>query len=87
MRRALLVLGSRAALVFPVASFAQVPGQDSVSLNGIATTGNFSVSTLTATSGPSGENPSGQVAFTVFGLVVARPARSHVSRSMGTRPP
>ena len=67
MRRALLVLVAVAALVFPVASFAQVPGQDSVSLNGIATTGNFSVSTLTATSGPSGENPSGQVAFTVFG--------------------
>jgi hypothetical protein len=56
-------------LVFPVASVAQVPGQDSVSLSGIATTGNFSVSTLTATSGPSGENPSGQVAFTVFGAL------------------
>ena len=67
MRRALLVLVAVAALVFPAASFAQVPGLDSVSLSGIATAGNFSVSTLSATSGPSGENPSGQVAFTVFG--------------------
>jgi hypothetical protein len=64
MRRVLLVLVFGAAYAIPAASFAQVPRQDSVSLSGIADAGIFSVSTLTATSGPSGENPSGQVGFT-----------------------
>jgi hypothetical protein len=70
MRRVLLlVLVAGAAYVLPSASSAQVPRQDSVSLSGIANAGPFSVSTLTATSGPSGENPSGQVSFTAFGLL------------------
>jgi hypothetical protein len=66
MRRASLLLAAVAALVFPVASSAQVARQDSVSLSGNGAAGSFFISTLTATSGPSGENPSGEVAFTVF---------------------
>jgi hypothetical protein len=67
MRRVLLVLVAVAAFAFPAASFAQTARQDSVSLSGIATTSFFSFSTLTATSGSSGENPVGQVAFTALG--------------------
>ena len=68
MRRLLLVLVVGATCVPPATSFAQAPGQDSVSLSpGGATAGVFLVSTLNATSGPSGENPTGQVAFTAFG--------------------
>jgi hypothetical protein len=69
----LLVLVVGAALAFPAASLGQAPRQDSVSLNGIARAGGFAVSILSATSGPSGENPSGQVAFTVGGSPVAGP--------------
>jgi hypothetical protein len=69
MKRVLLALVVGAAFAFPAASFAQAPRQDSVSLSGIATAGAFTVSTLGATSGPIGENPSGQVAFTVFGAL------------------
>jgi hypothetical protein len=68
MRRALLILVAGLAAAFPSAAFAQVPRQDSVtSTPGVA--GSFSVTTLNATSGPSGENPSGQVAFSVFGFL------------------
>jgi hypothetical protein len=68
MRRVLLlVLAVGATFTFPAASFGQAPRQDSVSLSGVITAGYFQVTTLTATSGPSGESPAGQVAFTVFG--------------------
>jgi hypothetical protein len=69
MRRMLLVLVAGLAATFPPASSAQVPAQDSVSLTGTAVAGGFVVTTLTATSGPSGENPSGQVQFTVLGSI------------------
>ena len=72
MRRVLLVLAAGAIMAFPVASFAQAPRQDSVSLSGIATTSFFSLSILNATSGPTGENPSGEVAFTALGVFSLR---------------
>jgi hypothetical protein len=72
MRRMRLVLVAGAVLAFPTASFAQAPRQDSVSLSGIATTSSFSVSILAATSGPTGEDPSGEVAFTAFGVLFLR---------------
>jgi hypothetical protein len=56
-----------AALVLPGAAGAQTAGQDSVTLTGTASAFTFVVSTLNATSGPSGENPSGQVNFLVLG--------------------
>jgi hypothetical protein len=67
MRRVLLVLMAGATCLFPPASAAQAPRQDSVSLSGTANAAAFSVSTLTATSGPTGENPSGQVTFSALG--------------------
>jgi hypothetical protein len=71
MRTRLLVLVAGATLVFPAASSAQTSGRDSVSLTGAAHTSLHRISTLTASSGPSGENPSGQVsidAFSTFAL-------------------
>ena len=67
MRRVLLVLVAGAALALPAVSFGQTPRQDSVSLSGIATAGSFTITTLEATSGPSGESPSGNVRYSVFG--------------------
>jgi hypothetical protein len=73
MRRVLLlVLVAEAACVLPSASFAQVPGQDSVSLSNIASAGVFNIGTLSATSGPSGENPSGLVSYTAFNGAISQ---------------
>jgi hypothetical protein len=66
MRRALFILVAGLAAAFPSAAFAQAPRQDSVTATP-GSAGSFFVTTLNATSGPSGENPSGQVEFTVFG--------------------
>ena len=57
-------------LAMPGASLAQAPGQDSVVLtSGPARAGSYVVNELNATSGPSGENPTGQVRFDVIFLV------------------
>jgi hypothetical protein len=69
MRRAMLALVVGLAAAFPSAASSQVPLQDSVSLTGTAVTTFFTVTTLCATSGPSGENPSGQVEFSVLGVL------------------
>jgi hypothetical protein len=54
-------------LALPGVSGAQIPTQDSVVLTGgPAQTANFTVIDIDATSGPSGENPTGQVRFDVF---------------------
>jgi hypothetical protein len=66
----LLVLVAGATLALPAVSFAQTPRQDSVSLSGTATAGAFEITTLEATSGPSGESPSGDVRYSVFGGVI-----------------
>lgn len=57
------------ALAVPRVSSAQAPlAQDSVSFTGgPSQAGSYTVFTVDATSGPSGENPSGQVRFDVFG--------------------
>jgi hypothetical protein len=53
---------------------AQAPTQDSVALTGPTTAGSFQISTLNATSGPSGENPTGHVSFfVVFGFTIDGP--------------
>jgi hypothetical protein len=66
--RSLLVLLTAAAFALPATSLAQEPRQDSVSLSGaLVIPGFVSVTSLVATSGPSGENPAGQVVLTVFG--------------------
>jgi hypothetical protein len=70
MRRAwLATLTTAIACAVPAVSFAQVPRQDSVSLSGTATAGSFMITTLNATSGPSGESPSGEVRFSAFGVI------------------
>jgi hypothetical protein len=69
MRRVLPVLVAGLVWALPSAASAQVPRQDSVSLSGTAITTNFTVNALNAMSGPSGENPSGQAAFLVFGSI------------------
>jgi hypothetical protein len=68
MRRASLAALATATLcVLPAVSSAQVPSQDSVTLSGTATAGSFTSVTLDATSGPSGESPSGEIRYGVFG--------------------
>jgi len=64
-----------AALALPGLAGAQVPTQDSVVLTGgPAQAGAFTLFALNATSGPSGENSTGQVAFSAFGSTpVSRP--------------
>jgi hypothetical protein len=74
MRRRMLfavaAIGIGAALALPGVSGAQAPTEDSVNLTGgPAQAGEFSVITIDATSGPSGENPTGQVRFDVFGFL------------------
>jgi hypothetical protein len=69
MRRVLPVLVAGLVCASPAAAVAQAPTKDSVSLSGIATGTNFIVGTLTASSGPSGEDPSGQAAFRVFDVI------------------
>jgi hypothetical protein len=61
-------------LALPTTSSAAPPPsptfQDSVSLTGgVAHVGAFSIETLNASSGPSGENPTGNVSFNVVGLL------------------
>jgi hypothetical protein len=62
-----------AALALPGVSSAQLPPtQDSVVLTTTGPTpiaNQFALFTINATSGPSGENPSGQVAFQAFGIL------------------
>jgi hypothetical protein len=70
MRRTMLIAATvGAALAFPGVSGAQTPTQDSVVLTGgPGQAGSFlTASAINATSGPSGENPSGQVSFSAFG--------------------
>ncbi|MEA2400996.1 MAG: hypothetical protein QOK00_1399 [Thermoleophilaceae bacterium] len=64
-----------AALAFAGVSGAQAPAQDSVVLTGgPAIAGSFTVTSLNVTSGPSGENPTGQVSYGAFGVMpVSRP--------------
>jgi hypothetical protein len=64
---AAVAVGMGVGLALPVFAGARTPRQDSVTLTGTASAGFFRVSTLDATSGPSGENPTGQANFTVFG--------------------
>jgi hypothetical protein len=69
---AAVVIGVGASLAVPGVSGAQTPGQDSVRLTGGPAIANlFVVIDLTATSGPSGENPTGQVRFDVPALPVS----------------
>jgi hypothetical protein len=74
MRRRMLfaaaAVGVGVALALPGVSGAQIPTQDSVVLTGgPAQAGLFTVIDIDATSGPSGENPTGQVSFDVFGTL------------------
>jgi hypothetical protein len=73
-RRTLFVaaaIGVGMLLALPGVSGAQVPTQDSVVLTGgPAHGGIFTVHDINATSGPSGENPTGQVIFDVVGVVI-----------------
>jgi hypothetical protein len=63
-------IGVGAALALPGVSSAQTPTQDSVVLTGgPAQAGGFTLFTINATSGPSGENPAGQVRFDVLGVL------------------
>ena len=69
MRRMMLGAAAALALVWPGVSVAQVPTQDSVVLSrgpGGAVAGEFTLVTLDASSGPSGEHPAGQATFVVF---------------------
>jgi hypothetical protein len=68
-----IAMALAAVLASPAAG--QVPTQDSVSISGTvdAGRGGFVVTTLNATSGPSGENPSGQVSFMFGPQVIAGP--------------
>jgi hypothetical protein len=69
-------IGVAVLLALPGVSGAQVPTQDSVVLTGgPAQAGSFTVITIDATSGPRGENPTGQVEFLEggHGLVVGGP--------------
>ena len=71
-RRMLLVaaaVGVGVALALPGVSGAQIPTQDSVLTVGPVQAGAFTVIDIDATSGPSGENPTGQVSFDVFGIL------------------
>src|SRR3954451_20097158 len=73
MIRTLLATACAVAAValLPVAASAQAPGQDSVNMTGGPGHANLvTVITLSATSGPSGENPSGQVEFLAFNLIL-----------------
>src|SRR4051794_19398240 len=69
MRRGMLfaavVVGVGAVLALPGFAAAQAPTQDSVVASGTPTAGAYTVFTIDATSGPSGENPTGQVSFDV----------------------
>jgi hypothetical protein len=61
-----------AALALPGVASAQAPTQDSVVLTPPGATpiaGEHVLFTINATSGPSGENPTGQLAFMVFGAL------------------
>jgi hypothetical protein len=67
-------VGVGVALAFPGVSGAQIPTQDSVILTGgPAQAGAFTLIDIDATSGPSGENPTGQVRFDVSGLSIGGP--------------
>jgi hypothetical protein len=71
MLRRILLAGAvvGAVLAVPTGAAAQAPRQDSVTLTGGPGVANEEVVfTLNATSGPSGENPSGQVRFTALGV-------------------
>jgi hypothetical protein len=58
------------ALALPGVAGAQAPAQDSVVLTGgPAVAGSITVIALNATSGPSGENPTGEVRFFVSGVI------------------
>jgi hypothetical protein len=62
-------IGVAVLLALPGVAGAQVPTQDSVVLTGgPAQAGIFNFITVDATSGPSGESPTGQVRFDVLGL-------------------
>ena len=63
--RAVLALGVAGVLLVPGAA-AQVATQDSVTTSGSVTAGPSSNVQIDATSGPSGENPSGQASFLAF---------------------
>ena len=78
MRRRMLfvaaAVGVGVVLALPGVSGAQTPTQDSVVLNGgPAEAGSFTVIDIDATSGPSGENPTGQVRFDIFGFFFGGP--------------
>jgi hypothetical protein len=66
-------IGVAVLLALPGVSGAQVPTQDSVTLTGHGDAGAFFLVTIDATSGPSGENPTGLVDFTVAGAPVSGP--------------
>jgi hypothetical protein len=64
-----MAVGVGAVLALPGVAGAQVPRQDSVTFTGgPGQAGSFTVIAVDATSGPSGENPSGQVRFNAFGI-------------------
>jgi hypothetical protein len=63
-------IGLAVGLAWPGVSGAQTPTQDSVVLTGApAQAGQFTVRVIDATSGPSGENPTGEVRFDIFGFI------------------
>jgi hypothetical protein len=76
-RRMLFVaaaIGLAAGLALPGVSGAQTPAQDSVVLTGgPAQAGVLNDIAIDATSGPSGENPTGQVSFVAFGILFGGP--------------
>jgi hypothetical protein len=76
-RRRLFVVaatGLAVGLALPGVSGAQVPTQDSVVLTGgFASAGFFFVRVIDATSGPSGENPTGEVRFDAGGFLFSGP--------------
>jgi hypothetical protein len=72
MRRRTLFVSAviGAVLALPGVAGAQTPTHDSVTLTGGPGQANFfSAITISATSGPSGENPTGRVSFTALGRV------------------
>jgi hypothetical protein len=68
------VMGLAVALALPGLAVAQAPTQDSVVLTGSpARAGPFSLLAINATSGPSGENATGEVRFDVAGFSLGGP--------------
>jgi hypothetical protein len=61
-----IVLAAGVASLLVPGAAAQVATQDSVTTSGSVSAGLFSNVQINATSGPSGENPSGQASFTVL---------------------